>query len=387
VSGAFQILRNLIRPQRRHASFAQTLDLDAPSVRADPYSAYRRLREEGEVLFLPRHGFWIALSHDSVRAAFAQPDLFSNAAYAPIDTVLLAADPPAHGAVRKVASRHFGGRMLNMAEAEAKKVAASLLRPRLDVVAAYGLPLSRAVTNLVIGFDEGVADQLAAREEALKTDPDALTKLIAELDLVAHLSAMFRRLRSDEPKLLDEAQCRSLVRLMWLAGTVTTERVITRCVLQCLENPAVAEALREQPELRGGFIEEVLRLYPPEHMVPRKTTTDVELGGVTIPARSLVQLCTAAANRDPRRYAEPDAFLIDRTDRDDLTLGHGVHACLGGPLARRIIAAALSALLDTPGAFYAAAPVVKTKWLATVTTLTLERLEIVWREPGTKPGG
>ncbi|HEX8578704.1 MAG TPA: cytochrome P450 [Allosphingosinicella sp.] len=378
MSGAFQALKNWTARLRRSAAFAAAVDLEDPAVRSDPYSAYRRLRKEGEVLFLPRHGFWIALSHRAVRNAFSQPDLFSNAAYQPIDTVLLAADPPSHGAVRKVISRHFGGRMLTLAESEAKTVAVSLLRPRLDVVAGYGLPLSRAVTGLVIGFDEGVADHLAACEEALKDDSDALAKLIAELDSVAHLSAMFRRLQADEPGALDEAQCRSLVRLMWLAGTVTTERVITRCVFKCLEDSALAETLRQQPELRGAFVEEVLRLYPPEHMVPRRTTADAELGGVVIPAGSLVQLCTASANRDPQRYAQPDDFLLERGDRDHFTLGHGIHACLGGPLARRIIAVALSSLLDAPGKFRAAAPLQGTEWLATATTLTPRRLEIRW---------
>ncbi|HEY7809192.1 MAG TPA: cytochrome P450 [Allosphingosinicella sp.] len=378
MSGAFQTLKNWTARLRRSAAFADAVDLEDPAVRADPYSAYRRLRKKGEVLFLPRHDFWIALSHQAVRSAFSQPTLFSNAAYQPIDTVLLAADPPAHGAVRRIVSRHFGGRMLNLAEAEAKKVAASLLRPRLDVVAGYGLPLSRAVTCLVIGFDEGVADHLAACEEALRTDPHALAKLIAELDSVAHRSAMFRRLQADEPGALDEAQCRSLVRLMWLAGTVTTERVITRCVFHCLEDSTLANALRQRPELRGAFIDEVLRLYPPEHMVPRRTTADAELGGVVIPAGSLVQLCTASANRDPERYAQPDDFLIERGNREHFTLGHGIHACLGGPLARRIIAAALSTLLDAPGGFGAAAPLAATEWLATTTTLTPRRLEIGW---------
>jgi cytochrome P450 len=344
----------------------------------DPYTAYRRLREEAEVAFLPRHGFWIALSHQAVRSAFAQPATFSNAPYEPIDPVLLAADPPGHGDIRRAVSRFFGGKMLNGAEAEATRVASSLLRPRLDVVAGFGLPLSRAVTSHVVGFDEGVADHLASREEAFGTDPSSLPKLIAELDAVAHRSAMFRHLRAGEGPLSAEREARSLVRLMWLAGTVTTERVITRCVLQCLADPALAAALRETPELRPGFVEEVLRMYPPEHMVPRRTTADTVLAGVPIPAGSPVQLCTAAANRDPARYRDADAFLISRSDRDHFTLGHGIHACLGGPLARRIIVAAVSALLDTSPGFQEVAPLEAGDWLASATTLTPRRLEIAF---------
>jgi cytochrome P450 len=361
---------------RREAPFSHAADLGSPEIARDPHRAYRRLREEGEVMFLPRHGFWIALSHQAVTSAFAQPALFSNAPYDPIDAVLLAADPPDHGAIRKAVSRPFGSEALARAEAAARDAALSLLRPRLDVVAGYGLPLSRAVTAHVIGFEEGVADQVAAREDALQDDPARIPKLIAYLDALAHRSTMYRQLRADEHDLLGEAQCRGLVRLMWLAGTVTTERVITRCVLECLLNPDLGRLLREQPELRASFVEEVLRLYPPEHLAPRQARVDAVLGGVAIPAGGILQLCTAAANRDPKRYEEADRFVVSRGERGHFAFGHGIHACVGARLSRRVIAAALSALLDASNEFRPVKPLGQIEWFHTMTALTPKRLEI-----------
>jgi cytochrome P450 len=334
------------------------------------------LREEGEVLFLPRHGFWIALGYGAVHAAFSQPALFSNEPYEPIDAALLANSPPHHGAIRKVVSREFGSEKLRSAALAAQSYSRSLLKPQFDVVSDYGLPISRHVTSLMIGFDAGVTEQVIEMEDALSRDPAPIPKLTAALDALAHRSAMYRRIRSDEPQLVSEEQCRSLVRLMWIAGTMTTERVITRCVLECLLNRGLGERLREQPELRAPFVEEVLRLYPPEHMVPRLTTADVALGGTLIPRGSVVNLCTAAANRDPSRYPKPNELDCNRSERGHFSFGSGIHACVGAPLSRRVIGAALSTLLEPGVRVEPTGPLSQLDWLHTVTTLAPRRLEV-----------
>jgi cytochrome P450 len=95
----------------------------------------------------------------------------------------------------------------------------------------------------------------------------------------------------------------------------------------------------------GAFLDEVLRLYPPELFVLRSTTGDVSLGGVTIPAGARVHLAVGAANRDPRRFPDPDRLVLGRPEAH-LTFGAGSHRCPGARFARLAVSATLDAVLD-----------------------------------------
>jgi cytochrome P450 len=99
-------------------------------------------------------------------------------------------------------------------------------------------------------------------------------------------------------------------------------------------DPEAAEALRGDPTKLPVALEEVLRCLPPFNELGRRTTAEVELGGLTIPANSIIMANIASANRDPRVFADPERFDVARTPNPHLTFGHGIHFCLGTPLAR-----------------------------------------------------
>lgn len=155
---------------------------------------------------------------------------------------------------------------------------------------------------------------------------------------------------------LDALPLLGKVRLLasWLRGKVTSRNrsvlhLSTADVLD-LSAPEVAcnpfphyEQLRR--EGYSAFVEESLRLNPPEHSISRIAVTEVELSGVKIPAGALVKLCLGAANRDPAQFDEPELFLLDRAPNRHLSFGVGVHRCVGAPLARLETAAALRVLL------------------------------------------
>jgi cytochrome P450 len=117
-------------------------------------------------------------------------------------------------------------------------------------------------------------------------------------------------------------------------------------VLRLVEQPELQERIAADRALLPLFIDEVLRLHPPELLVPRLTRQDVTIGGADIPAGALVHICVAAANRDPAMFDAPDRLRLDRPARRHFAFGSGIHHCVGAPLARRIVAAALGALLD-----------------------------------------
>jgi cytochrome P450 len=355
---------------------ADTIDLNHPQVARDPFPFYEALRPAGPVQFLPKNGGWIVLSHAAVKDAFARPEHFSNAPYQPVDPVLLGEDPPRQALVRRVVSRHFTPEALTRLEATAARTARGLLQPEMDAVSGFSQPVSRAVAAELIGFDRATVEEVVAAADAAASGPDPLAGLVGALHGFAPRAAVYRQLLRDGEGLIGEEEARSLVGLLWLASFTTTERVIAWGVLRFLQHPDVRASVRADPQLFGAFIEEVMRLHPPEHLVPRLVTTKTELAGTVLPARALVYLSVAAANRDPELYDSADMLRLDRPHRRHFAFGGGIHHCVGAPLARRVVAAALAALLDGAPALRPVRPLAETPWFATMTALSPTRLEI-----------
>ncbi|HEX2061634.1 MAG TPA: hypothetical protein VHK90_12915, partial [Thermoanaerobaculia bacterium] len=142
---------------------AATIDLDAPAIAVDPFPAYDLLRASGPVHFLPRHDAWIVLGHEELRAAFTMPQLLSNQPYEDVDAVLLAADPPDHTVIRRIASRHFGREVIEaIGRATAAAAPRLLATSRLEVVRDYAEPLSELAAAQLIGFDDDVLRDVRA---------------------------------------------------------------------------------------------------------------------------------------------------------------------------------------------------------------------------------
>jgi cytochrome P450 len=338
------LLARFLRGGAATSSFAATIDLDDPAISIDPFQYYEKLRREGEMVFLPRHDAWLVLGHVAAKTILAQPDVFSNAPYAFIDPVMLAADPPRHGPIRRIVSRRFGGETLRRLEDMAAALTLELLRPELDIVADFARPLSRRVAGALIGFDDGILGRIAHAEEAA-AGPDAFAAACAAVDEVAHEARMFDDLLRDGEGIVGRDEARSLVRLLWFASTATTERTVAHCVLRLLEDPALHRRLRSEPRLSAAFAEEVTRLNPPEILIRRRAARTTMVAGATIPEAATVQICLAAANRDPACFEAPAELRLDRGAAANLSFGSGIHACVGAQLTRRVVAAAMHAFL------------------------------------------
>jgi cytochrome P450 len=310
-----------------HSASAATIDLGDPAVARDPFPFYEALRPAGPVQWLPRNGAWIVLGHDAVKDAFARPEHLSNAPYRP-------------------------------------------------VVGGFSLPVSRAVAAELIGFDRATLDELLEATGAAASAPDPMGSLIATLHGFAPRAAVYRQLLKDGEGLIGEAEAQSLVGLLWLASTTTTERVIAHSVLRLVQQRELQGALVADTALLPPFIEEVMRLHPPEHLVPRLTAVEMELAGTIIPAGAVVHLCLGAANRDPAHYDDPGTLRLDRAYRRHFGFGGGIHHCVGAPLARRVVAATLTALLRRSSAMRLRGSPDEIPWFASMTALSPSRLDI-----------
>lgn len=325
-------------------SFSHRVDLDDPAVSLDPVPAYEALRREGPLVYLPRHGFWLVLGYDAARQVFADPARFSSGPYDFIDPVMLAADPPRHAPVRRLVSRVFAGDTLRRLEALTAAKAEALVQPRMEAVTEFARPLSRAVAADLIGLDATASDAILRAEEAAEAAPtaDSFASVCAAIDQVAPRAALFARLRSEGGDLLDADEVRSLVRLLWLASTATTERVIALAILRLAEAPALHRRLREDGRLLAAFLEEVVRLHPPENLIRRRTLAATTLAGTSLAEGAEISICLPAANRDPGCFEAPDDLRLDRSGPTPLSFGSGIHHCVGAPMTRRIALAALA---------------------------------------------
>lgn len=330
----------------RRRSLAATIDLASREVARDPHPWYERLRRGGPVQFLRRENAWIVLGYDEVQAAFGLPDVLSNAPYRTVDDVLLGSDPPEHTHPRRVITRLFSGATIEALAEYAEARAVALLRPRFDVVTEYANVLSADVAAELIRLDAPARARL--RLAAGDVQNRDATAYFTAIDTIAPEAGVYEDLRREG---FDIRQATSLVRLLWLAATTTTERVIAYSVYRLLLHPEHRELEHVTP-----FVQEVLRLHPGELLVPRWTTAPVPLAGREIPAGALVHLCIAAANRDPAKFERPSEFLLHRPPVRILTFGAGIHHCVGLALGRRVIEASIRALLTHAPNFSAAQP-------------------------------
>jgi cytochrome P450 len=130
-----------------------------------------------------------------------------------------------------------------------------------------------------------------------------------------------------------------------VAGNETTTNLIGNTVVELLANPDQLTVLLDDPELLPNAVDEANRLTSPIQFTFREATEDNEIAGTPIPKGAIIALHMAAANRDPRRFDEPDRFLINRPPGKNLAFGHGIHFCLGAHLAGQEVRAAISGLL------------------------------------------
>ncbi len=208
----------------------------------------------------------------------------------------------------------------------------------------------------------GFPRELVAAKRADPTE-DLLSSLVAVRDGADQLS---------------EDELTSMAWLLLVAGHETTVNLIGNGVVTLLTHPEQPALLRAQPDRLGAAIEDLLRFTGPVQVAtPRHTTEPVDINGITIPAGELVIPVLLAANRDPACIARPDTVDITRTDNPHLAFGHGIHHCLGAPLARLEGRIALGSLLARLPRLRLAVPPEHLTWRPSVIMHRLDALPVI----------
>ncbi|HEX8273773.1 MAG TPA: cytochrome P450 [Longimicrobiaceae bacterium] len=351
---------------RRPAPPPQPVDLVHPAVVQDPYPYYAALRGRGPVHHLPERGVWLVVGYEEVSRALRSPQHFSSVhAELRFDPFLNEADPPGQTRVRRAVAPYFTAAAAEALEGHARAGAAALLaelagRAEVELVSEFAAPYVERVVGGFLGLTPAECESLRARlarhgdgahEERFR-ELDAWSREQVEAAAAAPPHAMAGRLfRAGDGAAHTAEEAAGLLRLFWVAGTVTTTRLVAACALHLLRDAGLRARLRADPGLVPALVEEAARLDPPEMLLWRTARPGAELAGVAVPPGAAVRLGVGAANRDPARFPDPDRVLLERAPNPHLAFGAGPHACPGARLARMQVRVAVEALLAAWPAF------------------------------------
>ena len=381
----------------------------------DPYQAYAAFREQAPVQRVVQPDglpvYYIS-GYAEARAALNDDRLAHHLRHAapalaaagmPLDPQrinfggahMLHADPPEHPRLRKLVSRAFTAARVEALRPAVQRLVGELVdalpeHGEADLLSALAYPLPvlvicellgvpaadrgafRQWSNATLGSDfatdlpmsradgkrllrEYMTDLIAAKRKDLEpADPDRAPDLISALIQL--------RLRDGDDALTEEELVATAFILL-IAGHESTVNFLGLAMLGVTTDPALQRELRQRPQSVRHVFEELLRYDGPvQRSVIRTATTDIELGGVTIPAGHVVCVGLAAANRDECRFARAAEVDPDRTDNAHLGFGHGRHFCLGAPLARLEGHVALTALTERFATIELAVDATELRW-------------------------
>jgi cytochrome P450 len=376
---------------------------------SDPYSVHARLRAQhpvARVIMPAGTPAWLVTGYAEARAALTDPRLLKlpkgwrpdpDSILAALDLHMLNSDPPDHERLRKLINKAFTARRVEQLRPRITAITAELLddmstRSEIDLLASFAFPLPITVICELLGVPVADRDQFRAWSATVVTDtvsPEVFQ------DHATAMTGYFRTLLAarrrepgddllsalisagDDTDRLSENELLSMAFLLLVAGHETTVNLIASGTLALLLNPGELARLRADPALLGSAVEELLRyVNPVNNATFRFTGEPVEIGGVRIGPGEVVLVSLSGANRDPSRYADPDRLDLSRDSGGHVAFGHGIHYCLGAPLARLEAEIAFRGLLERFGSMTLAVSPEELHWRPSTLIHGLESLPV-----------
>ncbi len=348
----------------------------------DPYPAYARLHEEGPLHYLDVDGkwaLWSIVSHAECSSAAKDPRLSAKRSQQMILSLplsrqsefselarmlglwLIFMDPPEHTRLRKLLNKGFSPAAIEGLRPQVEAIVDEMLKPlrhgdEVDLMREFANPMPVRIILEMLGIQQELRDTFVdwsraiavfrgSPDRTVEQARDAQDALIALTDFFRKTVAERRRNKGndlisllidieEEGEVLTEeelyAQCIALL----FAGHETTRNLIGNGMYTLLRHPQETSELREKPEIIRTAVEEILRYESPVQLTARVLKEDVEICGQHIPKKWSVLCMLGAANRDPKRFKDPDQLDLKRLNNQHLAFSAGPHACIGGQLAR-----------------------------------------------------
>jgi cytochrome P450 len=361
----------------------------------NPYPVYRQLLEESPIFWSDIARAWIITPFDEVENGLNSDDVFNQSermtkASSHLTSEQLATlphiltnlsnwivfkDPPGHTRLRRLISKSFTPRSIAAFEPKIEKIVSELLdnamaKPVFNLVDDFSFQLPAIVICELLGiplekqwdlkrWSDGVAgftasarittEQAAHAEEVAREAEEYLMGLFAELRERPNDGLLSKILNAPKDESGDGLTDKEIVGLtiqLFFAGFETTEGLIGNMVLAMIENPEQQALLRANYDLIPAAVEETLRYDSSIQKQSRVASVDLEILGQAVKKGDYVHFMIGAANRDPRKFKKPDTFDIARDDAANVSFGHGIHFCIGAPLARLEAKIALRQLME-----------------------------------------
>ena len=346
----------------------------------DPYPHFARFRREAPIFYAPKIGFWVLSRYEDIQRIVKDSETFSNARVQEplqqMDPEALAsfkagvrvvpttstADPPGHRRTRAYASRAFSARRVAAMEPIIRDTANALIdqlpaEEKFDLVRGFAFPLPAQTIFRMIGIPEEDIDTIKdwchdrlklsfGRQsvEEQRVTVDRMTGFFEYLESFVHEKARapgddytsdLLRIAAEDGSDLATEEIVSMLYSLSFAGHETTTNLIANGLRQILSRPGLWEELRRNPALIENTVEEMLRFDTSTIAWRRAANRDVEIRGVEIPEGARLFLLLGSANHDEAVFENPGEFDIHRENaRKHIAFSHGIHFCLGAPLAR-----------------------------------------------------
>jgi len=358
----------------------------------NPYPTYKKFLNESPVFWSQELSAWIISPYELVEAGLHSSTLnagermsaasshFSDEERKQYSAILhnlnnwiVFQDPPSHTRLRRLISKSFTPRSITAFEPKIEKIVNDLLdeigdKEKFDLVAEFSFRLPAAVMCDLLGIPldrqwdlKRWADGIAGFSAAARVTSEK-AKFANEMALESrkYLITLFEQLRkepgdnllsrlvdqSDEPNPLSDDELVALVVQLFFAGFETTEGLIGNMMIALANHPDELAKLRANPELITNAVEETLRFDSSILKQSRVASEDQDFGGQKIKKGDYMHFMIGAANYDPARFSDAHIFDVERDDVGHVSFGHGIHFCIGAPLARLEARIALRALLE-----------------------------------------
>ncbi|WP_139488511.1 cytochrome P450 [Brevibacillus dissolubilis] len=335
-------------------------------VKLDPFEYLNHARENTPIRFDEKRDSWEIFLYEDCQAVLLDPVVFSSRRFPPqilIAQSMLFLDPPRHTQLRSLVSKAFTPKMIANLAPRIKHQVNLLLdqvaeRGEMDIIADLSDPIPVTIIAEMLGVSSGdrkVFRTWASRflQNVETTDPDEISRLLAEQkkaqeEMGEYLTQMIATRRQDpqddvlseltqaeiDGKRLTDIELLAFCNLLLAAGSESTTNLVGNAMRCFLDLPQIQEQVGNDLSLIPTALEESLRYRPTVPLLNRVASQDVEFKGHQIKEGQGVIAWVASANRDPRKFDTPDEFRLDRATNPHLTLGHGVHFCIGSALGR-----------------------------------------------------